>query len=192
MKIVGITGGIGSGKSTLSKLFEVYGIPVYIADTGAKKQMNSSSEIKEKLIQKFGENIYSDRGLDRKELAVLIFNDPEAIAYVNSIVHPVVQSDFFQWTKIFPKPIVAIETAILFESGFDSFCDFIINVSTPLEIRIERVMQRDHLSEQQIRERIDNQISEEERIARSDFIMINNGLRALIPQVELFLNTIRS
>ena len=188
MKIVGITGGIGSGKSVLSNLFEVFGIPVYIADIEAKKIMNSSTEVRAKLIQKFGETIYSGDSLDRKKLSSLIFNDLSAISYVNSIVHPAVQADFTQWLKSRSNLVVAIEAAILFESGFSSFVDFAVNVSAPVNTRIERVRKRDGLSEDEIENRINNQISEEERNSRSDFILINDDHHALIPQVEKLLS----
>jgi len=192
MNIIGITGGIGSGKSILSKLFEVFGIPVYIADREAKKLMDSSSDIRLKLIEKFGKTIYSETNLNRKKLAALIFSDPEAVSYVNSIVHPAVQADFVHWIKSRSCSIVAIESAILFESGFDLLVDFIVTVSAPLETRIERVRKRDYSSEKEIADRIKNQISEKERINRSDFVILNDDLHALVPQMELLLRTIES
>jgi dephospho-CoA kinase len=192
MNIIGITGGIGSGKSILSKLFEVFEIPVYIADREAKRLMDSSSDIRLKLIEKFGKTIYSESNLNRKKLAELIFSDPEAVSYVNSIVHPAVQKDFALWIKSRSCPVVAIESAILFESGFDLLVNFIVTVSAPLEARIERVRKRDDLSEKEIADRIKNQISEKERINRSDFVIFNDDLQALIPQMELLLRTIES
>jgi dephospho-CoA kinase len=191
MTIIGITGGIGSGKSTLSRLLETFGIPVYIADTEAKKLMNTSPDIKRRLIQKFGEAIYSEGNLNRKKLASLIFCNPEAVSYVNSVVHPAVQSDFINWTKSGFYPVVAVESAILFESGFNSLVDFTVTVSAALEIRIKRISERDHLSKKEITDRIANQIPEEERISRSDFVIINDDYHALIPQIESLIEANR-
>lgn len=188
MKIIGITGGIGSGKSTLSRLLEVYGIPVYIADLEAKKLMNQSPEIREALIREFGEEVYSEKELNRSKLAALIFNSPKAIAFVNSVVHPAVQVDFQHWIKTRSEAVVAIESAILFESGFDSLVNITVNVSAPLSSRIERVMKRDGASREEVVRRINNQLSEEERNSRSDFVLINDNITPLIPQTERLLS----
>jgi len=188
MTTIGITGGIGSGKSTLSRLLETSGVPVYIADTEAKKLMNTSPDIKGKLIQKFGEAIYSEYGLNREKLASLIFCDPEAVAYVNSIVHPAVRADFIEWAEYSLYPLIAVESAILFESRLDALVDFTVTVSAPLEIRMERILQRDRLSEKEITDRIANQMPEEEKIDRSDFVIINDDYHALIPQAEALIN----
>ena len=188
MTTIGITGGIGSGKSTLSRLLETSGVPVYIADTEAKKLMNTSPDIKGKLIQKFGEAIYSEDGLNREKLASLIFDNSEAIAYVNSIVHPAVRADFIEWAEYCLCPVIAVESAILFESRLDALVDFTVTVSAPLEIRMERILQRDRLSEKEITDRIANQMPEEEKIDRSDFVIINDDYHALIPQAEALIN----
>ena len=190
MKIIGITGGIGSGKSTVSKLLDIMGIPVYIADKEAKKVMNNSPEIRTKLTQRFGEDIYAGNSLDSQKLASLIFSEPEAVLYVNSVVHPAVQADFSNWLKNCSSSIAAIESAILFESGFDSLVHYILSVSAPEEIRIEQAIKRDSSSRQTVKDRIRNQIPEEERNRRSDFILINNGRQALVPQTERILNLV--
>jgi dephospho-CoA kinase len=192
MKVIGITGGIGSGKSTLSQLFEIWGIPVYIADTQAKKLMNDSIEIRKQLTREFGEAIYLENSLDRKKLASLIFNNPDNISYVNSIVHPAVYTDFQIWARKKKETTIAIESAILFDSGFDSFCNFKITVIAPLEVRIKRVMERDQLSEDEIKNRISNQLPDDERVSRSDFIVVNDEVQALIPQMKKITATFKA
>jgi dephospho-CoA kinase len=189
MKIVGITGGIGSGKSTVSALMEMMGVPVYNADTKSKKLTDTSPEIKEKLTERFGAALFSEGKLNKALLASLIFNNEENLRYVNSVIHPAVWTDFSKWTELRRHyQLVSIETAILFESGFDSTVDIKINVSAPLDIRIQRIKARDKQPIEAILSRIKNQISDEEKNKLVDYIIYNDGKTALIPQVEQFIS----
>jgi dephospho-CoA kinase len=188
MKIIGLTGGIGSGKSTVSRLLEIMDIPVYIADAESKRLTDTSPLIRKQLIEKFGPDVYKTGKLDKTLLASLIFGNEKNLAYVNAVIHPVVLEDFKNWTAQYAdKQWLAIESAILFDSGFNNTVDFTVNVSTPLETRIQRVVARDNLSRESILSRINNQLPEEERNRRSDFIILNDPVEALIPQVEKFL-----
>ncbi|GHT13400.1 dephospho-CoA kinase [Bacteroidia bacterium] len=188
MQIIGLTGGIGSGKSTLSRLLEIMDIPVYIADSESKKLTDNSPWIREKLIEKFGSDLYKTGKLDKSLLSSLIFGNEENLAYVNSVIHPVVLEDFKNWTSQHAdKEFIAIESAILFDSGFNKTVDFTVNVSTPLEMRIHRVEVRDNLPRESIIPRINSQLPEKERNRRSDFIILNDDVAALIPQVEKVL-----
>ncbi|MGL4492270.1 MAG: dephospho-CoA kinase [Tannerellaceae bacterium] len=187
---IGITGGIGSGKTVVAQLLDIYGIPVYLADTESKRLTEESSEIKEGLIQLFGTDIYIDGRLNKAKLASIIFTDHEALTAVNKIIHPVVKNDFKVWSA--NKPIAAMESAILFESGFEDTVHYTICVSAPLETRIKRAIERDNLSRQQIIDRINNQMPQEEKEQRSDFVVVNDGTHPLIPQVEKIVSILNS
>ncbi len=180
MIVVGLTGGIGSGKSTVAKMFASLNIPIYYTDDEAKKLMIRSKIIKRKLIQKFGKETYINDELNRSFLANLIFNNKEHLAFVNSIVHPKVNQHFKRWIKRHQKKklfdYVMQENAILFENGSYVYCDKIITVTAPEKIRISRVMSRDNTSSQKVKERIQNQWSEEKKIAKSDFVIHNIDL----------------
>lgn len=181
---LGITGGIGSGKSTVSELFTLLGIPVYIADKESKRLTETSVVIKEQLIALFGEELYQDGVLNKALLASYIFNDTEKLEKVNKIIHPVVGNDFNKWVELNKtSKIVAQEAAILFESGFDKLVDKVIVVYTPLEMRIERTMKRDGVSREKVLERIQNQMSDEKKVELSDFVIVNDGTLSLIEQV---------
>jgi dephospho-CoA kinase len=189
MRVIGITGGIGSGKSILSKLFEIMEIPVYNSDMKAKKITESSPVIKEKLIDKFGPTLYENGKLNRKLLASHIFSKEANLAFVNSVIHPEVFKDFIFWKEKYThKVFVGIESAILFESGLNKITDINLTVSSPVELRMERVMQRDYLNETDVLNRIKNQLSDKEREALSDYTIYNNRIQALIPQVENFFS----
>lgn len=180
---LGITGGIGSGKSTVTHLLELFGIPVYCADTESKKLTATSPVIKEKLIGLFGEEIYKDNMLNKPLLASYIFSDNQKLKQVNAIIHPEVEADFNRWvTDHSHCQIVAHEAAILFESGLNNMMDKIVLVYAPLETRIDRVMKRDKVSRQQVIDRIDNQMSEEEKLKLSDFVIKNDDSESLISQ----------
>ncbi len=181
---LGITGGIGSGKSVVSSLLEVLGIPVYIADNESKRLINASPIIKEKLINLFGKDIYIQNGVNKKLLASYIFTDSHLLEQVNAIIHPEVYIDFLKWSSLQTSNMCAIETAILFESGFDKGIDIAIMIYAPLAVRIDRVVLRDNLSREETLDRIKNQLSDEIKKSRSDYIIYNDGKRALIPQVE--------
>lgn len=187
---IGITGGIGSGKSIVASLFALYGIPVYIADTESKILTNTSETIRQKLTALFGDSLYTETGLDKKKLASYIFNDPKLLETVNRIIHPEVAQHFQNWVAQQTGNLCIIESAILFESGFNSLVDKTITVFAPEEIRIKRSMQRDNVSEETIRQRMKNQMAEEVKIDRSDFIISNDDSKALIPQVYAILTTL--
>lgn len=187
---IGITGGIGSGKTVVAQLLNIYGIPVYLADTESKRLTEESFEIKEGLTHLFGTDIYIDGRLNKAKLASIIFTDHEALTAVNKIIHPVVKNDFKVWST--NKPIAAMESAILFESGFDDTVDYTICVSAPLETRIKRAIERDNLSRQQILDRINNQMPQEQKEKRSDFVVVNDGIHPLIPQVEKIVSILNS
>jgi dephospho-CoA kinase len=188
MKIIGLTGGIGSGKSTVSRMLKVLGIPVYEADAESKRLVNTSPYIREQLIETFGSQLYKNGELDKAMLASLIFGGGNLL-YVNSVIHPVVFEDFRHWAeRQMQSPFVVIESAILFDSGFDKTVDVTVNVSAPLEVRIRRVEKRDKVLRESIEARINSQMPEEERIRLSDYTIFNDEIHALLPQVENLLN----
>ncbi|MGK4567698.1 dephospho-CoA kinase [Flavobacterium sp. 3HN19-14] len=172
-KIIGLTGGIGSGKTTVAQLFEALGVPVYIADAAAK-EVSETAEAIAQIRENFGEEIIEDNRINRSLLANIVFNDPGKLQQLNRIIHPLVKIHFGEWLENFKKlPFVIREAAILFESGSYLDCDKIITVTAPLEIRIERVMHRDNTSRESILKRIENQWSDEMKIAKSDFVIEN-------------------
>ena len=192
MIILGITGGIGSGKSTVSQLLEVYGIPVYIADNESKKLVATSPVIKEKLIEIFGEELYEGGVLNKPLLASHIFNDNKKLELVNSIIHPVVAEDFKNWCEKHSKfSIVAHEAAILFESGFDKFMDKIVTVYAPLEVRIARTLARDNTTREKVLERIQNQMPDEKKAELSDFVIVNDEKSSIVEQVNLIIQQLK-
>lgn len=183
MKIIGLTGGIGSGKTIISKVFTVLGIPVYNSDIEAKLLMNSNAQIVTELKNKFGNNLYNKNELDRKKLAKLIFNDKNNINFVNNTVHPVVKLHFNKWAEKQNSEYLIKETAILFERGIYKDVAHIITVVAPEHIRIKRIIKRDHLNTEEIKARMTNQISDNEKISRSDFIINNDNKHLIFPQI---------
>ncbi|MDE5424297.1 dephospho-CoA kinase [Ancylomarina sp. DW003] len=181
---VGLTGGIGSGKSVVADFFRLLNIPVYISDVEAKKLMQTDKLIRERLIDAFGKSVYLESGdLDRTELAKIIFSKQEALKQVNAIVHPQVRLHYQQWLqKQSDVHYVIQESAILFDTGLYKNFDKIITVTADNQIRINRVMERDNCSEASVLERMSKQISEEEKIKKSDFVIYNND-DLLIPQI---------
>ncbi|MGM0946869.1 MAG: dephospho-CoA kinase [Bacteroidota bacterium] len=184
-KRIGLTGGIGSGKSTVAKIFEILGIPVYYADDRAKKLMNESLEIRAKIQENFGEETYDDKGqLNREFLAKTIFSDPEKVKIINSIVHPVVGKDFEEWADQQSSPYVLKEAALIFESESHEKLDAVITVSSPIKIRINRILMRDpHRSSDQINQIIDQQLPDEIKNEKADYVIKNKDNVMLIPQV---------
>jgi dephospho-CoA kinase len=181
---VGITGGIGSGKSMICKVFSKLGVPVYTADDAAKFLMDHNAEIKRDLISIFGEDIYTGEKLDRTRLAGLIFDDPGLLASVNKIVHPRVGRDFEQWCKSYNHlPFVIQESAILFESHAFHLFDYVILVTAPQEIRLQRVVNRQGMSREKILGIMNNQLPEEEKIVRSNFVLKNDGVTLILPLI---------
>lgn len=182
---VGITGGIGSGKSTVCRIFHLLGIPVYSADDRAKWLMERDAALKSKIATEFGQEAYTQEGtLNRKYLADQVFSDPEKVKKINSLVHPAVGLDFENWVKEQQTPYVLKEAALLFETGSASQLDKLINVSSPLKVRVARVLMRDpHRSEAQINSIIDQQMPDEKKNELADFVIKNAENKLLIPQV---------
>ncbi|WP_179315151.1 dephospho-CoA kinase [Winogradskyella undariae] len=188
--IVGLTGGIGSGKTTILKYFKSLGVPVYIADDEAKTLMHHSKIIKQKLIELFGEEAYINNTLNRSYLASKIFNDKSLLAKMNAIVHPKVAEHFKKWYKKQNSPYVIKEAAIIFENNQQQYYDFIITVIADESLRIKRVIQRDGSSEEKIKSIINNQWSDEDKIKASDFIIFNNNLEEAKKQALKIHNSI--
>lgn len=182
--IVGLTGGIGSGKTTVAKMFQEFDIPVYIADDEAKELMVTSKFIKRKLIALFGDNVYVQGQLNKPLISQAIFNDKEKLKQMNAIVHPRVGQHFDRWVKKQNTPYVLKESAILFESGGADQCDLIVTVTAPKEIRIERVLERDHSSKENVESIMANQLEEKEKIAKSNFVIHNLNLEETQKQVR--------
>lgn len=180
---IGLTGGIGSGKSTVAKIFETLGIPVYYADAEAKRLMNSSETLKKVIRQNFGEATYENDQLNRKYLAGIVFNDPEKLELLNALIHPVTINDAEQWMQQQSAPYSIKEAALLFESGATENLDFIVGVYAPQALRIKRVMKRDGLTADEIMKRINRQVNEEMKMKLCDFVITNNEQELLIPQV---------
>lgn len=172
-KIIGLTGGIGSGKTTIAKFFAAEGIPVYIADLEAKSIMNSNT-IQKEILELFGETVFKNKVLDRAKIAEIVFNDPAMLVKLNSIVHPAVKKHFKEWVRTNEgQDLLLYESAILFESGHFKEFDFIISVVAPLESRIARVLERDGITKEQVMSRVNAQWNDDERVAKSDFVIEN-------------------
>ena len=184
MKVVGLTGGIGSGKTTVAKVFKELGVAVYIADIEAKALMNRSKVIKRKLIALFGENAYLNNTLNRPFIADKIFNNKSLLNRMNDIVHPKVGQHFNRWLKKQSGSYVLKESAILFESGGDAYCDFTILVTAPEDIRIQRIIKRDNTSKEKVKAIIDNQLSDIVKRDKVDFIIENTSLDKMKKQVH--------
>lgn len=183
MKIVGLTGGIGSGKTTVAQMFKDLGVPVYIADIEARKLTNSSKVIKRKLINLFGASCYREGVLDRKYVASKVFNDAELLDKLNSIIHPKVAAHFKRWMHKQQGSFCIKEAAILFENDGYKQCDLTILVVSPEQERIRRVMTRDQISEKEVLERIKNQWSDEKKRKFADIIIENTDLNSTKNQV---------
>ena len=184
MKKIGITGGIGSGKSVISRILTTMGYPVYDSDSWAKHLMNSHPDIRQALTYRFGLDTYISDTLNRAYLAQQIFNDKDALAFVNSIVHPIVCNHFVQWATAQHSEIVFIESAILFSSGLDKIVDKVIYVDAPQEIRLQRAMNRDHASAEAITARINNQSHDNQHAhVHSDFIIQNDNKTLISLQI---------
>ena len=185
MKIIGLTGGIGSGKSFIASEFAKFGIPIYESDLRAKELMATHPAIKAALILKLGDEAFMGEGLNKSFIAQQIFNNAALIKWINELVHPIVGQDFEQWVKSKKdEPLVIKEAAILIESGAYKKCDQIIVVTAPENIRIERVMQRDNMTKNQVMERIQNQLPENEKIKFANYIIVNDGTMVVSEQVQ--------
>ncbi len=181
----GITGGIGSGKSVVCKLFSVLGIPSYSSDLAARTIVESDDEVITKIKAIFGKDLYDPQNkLDRKKLSEIVFKNAPLLNDLNNIIHPAVRKDFEKWKNVQTHlKYVLKEAAILFESGTYKDCDVVITIVAPLEQRINAVMKRDNISREKVEERISNQWSDEEKIKRSDFVIYNDNKSLIIPQV---------
>ncbi|WP_298223004.1 dephospho-CoA kinase [Flavobacterium sp.] len=186
-KIIGLTGGIGSGKTTIAQYFKSLGIPVYIADDEAKKMLDVPT-IQKEIKETFGEVVFENGAISRPKLASVVFENPEKLKVLNGIIHPAVKEHFKDWfVQHSNNPIVIREAAILFESGSYLDCDKIITVVAPLETRIQRVLSRDKTTREAVLNRIKNQWTDEMRIAKSDFVIENNDLSNAKEQVDKIL-----
>lgn len=184
MLVLGLTGGIGSGKSTIAKIFQSFGVPIYNSDDRAKNILFSDKEVHDALREEFGSSIFTNDLPDREKLAQLVFTNENKLKALNAIIHPRVAEDFEQWKNQQKSKIVLKEAAILIESGACKSVDKIVVVSAPEDIRIQRVMHRDNVSKEDVIVRMKNQFSEEERLKYADFIVDNSGNQHLISQVE--------
>ena len=190
-KIIGLTGGIGSGKTTLATYIESLGIPVFIADDEAKKLMQSA-EVLEEIKAIFGETIFEKGQLNRQELASIVFSNPEKLSQLNGIIHPAVKKQFKIWLDQHQlAPFVVYEAAILFESGSYQNCDYIITITAPLEDRIVRVMQRDNSSREQVLNRINAQWTDEQRVVKSNFVIENSDPQIAKLQLDEILKILK-
>ena len=186
-KIIGLTGGIGSGKTTVANYFNSFGIPIYIADDEARKLMQTK-EIIDAIKNIFGNSIFEQGKLIREKLAKIVFNEPEKLELLNAIVHPAVKSHFKEWlVKNKKEPFVIYEAAILFESGNYKNCDFIVTVTAPVETRIQRVIKRDETTRELILKRMGAQWTDAQRILKSDFVIENIAIETAKLKVDEIL-----
>jgi dephospho-CoA kinase len=185
MMIVGITGGIGSGKSVVSQVFESLGVAVYNSDIRSKALLNSNLQLKSRLIDAFGEKIYTTNGIDKTYFARLIFNNKKLLERSNQIIHPFVKQDFEAWVNSQSSDYVIKESAILFETGIYKQLDKTILVTAPQKLRIERVIQRDQIPVEVISDRIKNQWQDAQKEALADFVIVNDETKLVLPQVLL-------
>jgi dephospho-CoA kinase len=183
---IGITGSIGAGKSTVAGIFKVLGIPVFDADATAKNILNTDSVLREQIAATFGSETYKNGLLDKKYLATLVFNNPDQLAKLNALVHPATIEAANIWAKHCEEqgsPYILKEAALLFEAGTNVGLDFIIGVTAPVEMRIARVMERDHVTREEVLKRMQHQLDDIEKMKRCNFVIDNNEVSLVIPQV---------
>ncbi|WP_162128178.1 dephospho-CoA kinase [Flavobacterium phycosphaerae] len=191
-KVIGLTGGIGSGKTLVANYMKSLGIPVYIADDEAKSLMQTDDIIKA-VTNEFGNTILKNGKLNREMLAQIVFNNPEKLQKLNAIVHPAVKKHFDTWLQNHNTyPFIVKEAAILFESGSYKYCDAIITVTAPLEIRIQRVLERDHTNRESILQRMSNQWTDEQRIAKSNYVIHNLSVKETKKQTDRILKLLEN
>lgn len=184
---IGLTGGIGSGKSTVAAIFEVLGIPVYYSDVASKRLMIENEELKSSIVKHFGAEAYSGDILNREFLASQVFNDNKRMALLNSLVHPATIKDAADWTARQTSPYTIKEAALIFESGSNKYLDYVIGVEAPQALRIQRAMDRDNISAQQVEDRMSKQMDEYEKMRLCNFVIVNDEQQLIIPQV-IFLH----
>lgn len=188
---IGVTGGIGSGKSVVSRLLEVMGVPVYISDIETRRLMVTDEGIRRDLVALLGEGVYVGDSLNKPLLASYLFGSDEHAARVNGIVHPRVKDDFRRWClDCSSRPLVGMESAILLEAGFRQEVDVVVMVYAPLEVRIRRAVSRDASSREQIEQRIRRQMDDEEKRRQADYVIVNDGNSPLIPQVLTLISSL--
>ncbi len=180
---VGITGGIGSGKTTVARIFELLGIPVYYADTAAKRLMNDDEDVKNAIIAHFGPGSYKDGRLNRAYISSIVFNDKDQLEKLNAITHPATIRDANEWMKRQKTAYTIKEAALIFESGSVEFLDHVIGVYTPLPLRIQRIMQRDGITREEVAQRMSRQLDENIKMKLCDSVLVNDEQQLLIPQV---------
>ena len=183
MLLIGLTGGIGSGKTTVAGIFEVLGIPVYYADLEAKRIMNEDKHLRSQLTELFGKEVYVNGSLNRSQIAAIVFKDKEKLRQLNALVHPATIADSERWMKAQKSPYALKEAALIFESGSNSKLDCVIGVYSPIEMRIKRVMERDSISAAEVERRMLNQMQEDDKMNLCDFVIFNDEQQLLIPQV---------
>lgn len=190
--IVGLTGVMGSGKTTILKMFEELGAAVYIADVEAKKMMSTSFELKDKIIAAFGKDSYDNGKLNTKYLSNIVFKNPNKLELLNSFVHPAIQKDFLEFVSNSTKKYVVFESALLFQTKIQDYCEFKIVVTAPFDIRLDRIMQRDGLSQHAIESRLKHQSSVEDMLLKADFVIENVAIKSTKEEVfrlhKLFLD----
>jgi dephospho-CoA kinase len=180
---IGLTGGLGSGKSTIAKIFEVLGVPVYYADTEAKRIMNEDVQLKASIIKHFGAEAYIENQLNRAYVSSIVFNNREKLSLLNSLVHPITIRDSKNWISKQTTPYAIKEAALIFESGTHEYLDYVIGVSAPMHLRIQRAMQRDQMTRDQVEQRMSKQIEEVIKMHLCDFVIHNDEVKPVIPQV---------
>jgi len=180
---IGLTGGIGSGKTTVAKIFELLGVPVYYADDAAKRIMNEDEDLRAAIQKQFGESSYKNNELDRAYLSAKVFNDPFQLEILNSLVHPATLRDAFRWMNEQQSPYSIKEAALIFETGAAEQLDYVIGVDAPLQLRIKRTMERNNVSYDEVTRRIKSQLDEKIKLKLCDFILQNDEQHLLIPQV---------
>lgn len=182
--VVGLTGGIGSGKSTVAKLLKELGVPVYNSDVEAKELMSTSKVLRKKIVALLGPEAYSDHTLNRGYIASRVFNDKDLLQKLNAIVHPAVRKHFIKWCKKQRHPFVVQETALLFENNAIHLYDKIVLVTAPRDIRIKRIMSRDGSTKKEILERMQNQLADEQKIPIAHFVIANIELAETVSKVK--------
>lgn len=183
MLSVGLTGGIGSGKSTVARIFGLLGIPVFDADTASKRLMNEDKVLKDQLINAFGEKVYINGQLDRQYLSGIVFSNPEKLTLLNSIVHPATIQQAKEWISKQKGPYIIKEAALIFESGSQKDLDYVIGVYAPVDLRIQRTMARDNISFEKVQARMNAQMDEKKKMALCDFIIKNDEIQLILPQI---------
>jgi len=180
---IGLTGGIGSGKTTIAKIFEVLHVPVYYADAASKRLYHTDKELMQNLKKHFGEDVYTNEQLNRSKLAQLVFNDQEKLELLNSLVHPLTIKDAEQWMQQQTAPYLIKEAALLFESGSVRGLDYVIGVQSPQDLRIQRAMERDGSTRDEVLARMNRQMDEAAKMKLCDFLIYNDEQHAVLPQV---------